>query len=69
VYFSKLSSFFFTKLTMQSQKKMNFPMPLHRKHCKEGATVVTQFWIHQDFLECYFISIIIYKNPKKLRKV
>ena len=28
--------------------------------------VVTQFWIHQDFLECYFISI--YKNPKKLRK-
>ena len=43
-------------------------MPLHRKHCKEGATVVTQFWIHEDFLECYFISIIIYKNPKKLRK-
>jgi len=30
--------------------------------------VVTQFWIHQDFPECYFISIIIYKNPKKLRK-
>ena len=30
--------------------------------------VVTQFWIHQDFLECYFISSIIYKNPKKLRK-
>jgi hypothetical protein len=30
--------------------------------------VVTQFWIHQDFLESYFISIIIYKNPKKLRK-
>jgi len=30
--------------------------------------VVTQFWIHQDFLEFYFISIIIYKNPKKLRK-
>jgi hypothetical protein len=30
--------------------------------------VVTQFWIHQDFLKCYFISIIIYKNPKKLRK-
>jgi len=53
---------------MQSQKKMNFPMPLHRKYCKEGATVVTQFWIHQDFFECYFISIIIYKNPKKLRK-
>ena len=47
---------------------MNFPMPLHRKHCKEGATVVTQFWIHQDFHECYFISIIIYKNPKKLKK-
>jgi hypothetical protein len=43
-------------------------MPLHHKHCKEGATVVTQFWIHQDFLEWYFISIIIYKNPKKLRK-
>jgi hypothetical protein len=30
--------------------------------------VVTQFWIHQDFLECNFISIIIYKNPKKLRE-
>ena len=30
--------------------------------------VVAQFWIHQDFLECYFISIIIYKNPKKIRK-
>ena len=30
--------------------------------------IVTQFWIHHDFLECYFISIIIYKNPKKLRK-
>jgi len=68
MHFSTLPSFFFTKLTMQSQKKMNFPMPLHRKHCKEGATIVTQFWIHQDFLECYFISIIIYKNPKKLRK-
>jgi hypothetical protein len=67
VYFSTLPSFFFTKLTMQSQKKMNFPKPLHRKHCKEGATVVTQFRIHQDFLKCYFISII-YKNPKKLRK-
>ena len=68
VYFSTLPSFFFTKLTMQSQKKMNFSMPLHRKHCKEGAIVVTQFWIHQDFLEYYFISSIIYKNPKKLRK-
>jgi hypothetical protein len=22
----------------------------------------------QDFLECYFISSILYKNPKKLRK-
>jgi hypothetical protein len=32
------------------------------------TSVVTQFWIHQDFLKCYFISIIIYKNPKKLRK-
>ena len=30
--------------------------------------VVTQFWIHQDFLKCYFISIIIYKNPKKLKE-
>jgi hypothetical protein len=30
--------------------------------------VVTQFWIHQDFLECYFISSIIYKNPKKIKK-
>ena len=34
-----------------------------KMHC-----VVTQFWIHQDFLECYFIFIIIYKNPKKIRK-
>ena len=31
-------------------------------------SVVTQFWIHQYFSECYFISIIIHKNPKKLRK-
>jgi hypothetical protein len=30
--------------------------------------VVTQFWIHQDFHECYFISSIIYKNPKKIKK-
>ena len=29
------------------------------------SSVVTQFWIHQDFLECCFISIIIHKNPKK----
>jgi len=36
--------FFFTKLTIQSQKKMNFLMPLHRKHCKEEATVIIQFW-------------------------
>ena len=57
--FSQL--FFFTKLTIPSQKKINFLMHLHRKHCKEGATVVTQFWIHQVFLKCYFIS----KNPKK----
>jgi hypothetical protein len=35
---------------------------------KENIDVVTQFWIHQDFLKCYFISIIIYKNPKKIRK-
>jgi glutamate/tyrosine decarboxylase-like PLP-dependent enzyme len=33
------------------------------------ALVVTQIWIHKDFLERYFISIIIYKNPKKLRKI
>jgi len=39
---------------------MNEDNPIH--------CVVTQFWIHQDFLKCYFISIIIYKNPKKLRK-
>jgi hypothetical protein len=39
--FSQL--FFFTKLTIQSQKKISFLMPLHCKHCKEGATVVTQF--------------------------
>jgi hypothetical protein len=32
--FSRL--FFFTKLTIQSQKKMNFLMPLYRKHLKEG---------------------------------
>jgi hypothetical protein len=36
--------FLFTKLTIQNQKKINFPMPLHHKHCKEGTTVVTQFW-------------------------
>jgi len=36
--------FFFTKLTIQSQKKINFLMHLHCKNCKEGATVVTQFW-------------------------
>jgi len=30
--------------TYYTQKKMNFPMPLHRKHCKEGTTVITQFW-------------------------
>jgi hypothetical protein len=40
--FSRL--FFFTKLTMQSQKKLNFPMPLHHKHCKKKTTVITQFW-------------------------
>ena len=34
---------------------------------KFKTSVVTQFWIHQDFLECYFISIIIYKN-KKIKK-
>jgi hypothetical protein len=68
VYFSTPPSFFFTKLTTQSQKKMNFPIPLHRKHCKERATAVTQFWIHQYFPECYFISIIIHKNPKKIKK-
>ena len=40
--FSQL--FFFTKLTIQSQKKINFLISLHRKHGKEGATVVTQIW-------------------------
>jgi len=40
--FSQL--FFFTKLTIQSQKKIIFLMPLHCKHCEEGATIVTQFW-------------------------
>jgi hypothetical protein len=40
--FSQL--FFFTKLTIQSQKKINFLMPLHRKHCKKGTTIVIQFW-------------------------
>jgi hypothetical protein len=39
--FSQL--FFFTKLTIQSQKKINFLMPLHRKNCKEGTTIVIQF--------------------------
>jgi hypothetical protein len=38
------------------------------KKIKNKLIVVTQFWIHQDFLKCYFIFIIIYKNPKKLRK-
>ena len=64
VYFSTPPSFFFTKLTMQSQKKMNFPMPLHRKHCKEEATVVTQFWIHQDFLECILFLLLFIKIQK-----
>jgi hypothetical protein len=40
--FSQL--FFFTKLTIQSQKKFFFLMHVYRKHCKEGVTVVTQFW-------------------------
>jgi hypothetical protein len=40
--FSQL--FFFTKLIIQSQKKISFLMPLHRKHCKKRATVVTKFW-------------------------
>jgi len=31
-------------------------------------SVVTQFWIHQDFLKCYFIYVILYKNPKKNKK-
>ena len=35
---------------------------------KFKTSVVTQFWIHQDFLECYFISIIIYKNIKIKKK-
>jgi hypothetical protein len=39
-----LTFIFLYKLTTQSQKKMNFPMPLHRKYCKEGATVITHFW-------------------------
>ena len=35
---------------------------------QKNSVVVTQFWIHQDFLKCYFTSIIIYKNPKKIKK-
>jgi len=37
--FSQL--FFFTKLTIKSQKKINFLMHLHHKHYKEGATIIT----------------------------
>jgi hypothetical protein len=29
--------YFLYKLTIQSQKKMNFPMPLYRKYCKKGG--------------------------------
>jgi hypothetical protein len=36
-------AYFLYKLTMQSQKKINFSMSLHRKYCKEGTIVITQF--------------------------
>jgi hypothetical protein len=39
---------------------------LGRRHQSFGR-VRHQFWIHQDFLEYYYISIIIYKN-KKIKK-
>jgi len=39
-----LSRFFLYKLTIQIQKKMNFPMPLHHNYCKEGIIVIIQFW-------------------------
>jgi hypothetical protein len=53
LYFSKkkeknirvrvLTFIFLYKLTIQSQKKINFSKPLQPKYCKEKATVVTQF--------------------------
>jgi len=43
-------------------------VPLQVKGSFCFVCVVTQFWIHQDFFKCYFISIIIYKNSKKLKK-
>ena len=43
--------FFFTKLTMQ-----NIDEFLLRKHCKEGASVATQFLTH--------VFDIFSKNPK-----
>jgi hypothetical protein len=39
-----LTFIFLYKLTIQSQKKINFSKPLQPKYCKERATVVTQFW-------------------------
>jgi hypothetical protein len=61
--------------------KYNFQQLSYRRHAqilmvamtfhldKSLRAVVTQFWIHQDFLECYFISSILYKkSKKKLRK-
>jgi hypothetical protein len=57
--------------TVRKRKKkvIDAIIKVFRPHCSRMEKfVVTQFWIHQDFLECYFVSIIIYKNPKKLRK-
>jgi len=28
---------------------MNFPMPLHHKHCKDGATAITRILTHLPF--------------------
>jgi hypothetical protein len=35
---------FLYKFTTQSQKKQEFPMPLHHKYYKEGTIVITYFY-------------------------
>jgi hypothetical protein len=37
--------FFFINLLSKAKRKRNFPMSLHRKYYKAGATIITQFLI------------------------